>query len=109
MIAAPIAIWAYVHRDDGVRIAPGNFAEVNARGVPFSVPEGYVAELVARSPLVLNPMYASFDDRGGLYVAGFSDQGGTDHPDVIRRLEDVDGDGRFDRSTLFASGLSYPE
>src|SRR5262249_31085825 len=30
-------------------------------------------------------------------------------PDVIRRLEDTDGDGRFDRSTLFADGLTFPQ
>ena len=30
-------------------------------------------------------------------------------PDVIRCLEDTDGDGRFDRSTVFADRLTYPQ
>jgi putative membrane-bound dehydrogenase-like protein len=84
-------------------------------GIPFSVPAGFVAEEVAGPPLVTHPMFACFDERGRLYVAGSSGQdfsmSGRLHarPDVIRRLEDSDGDGRFDKSTVFADRLTYPQ
>ena len=32
-----------------------------------------------------------------------------DPPDVIRCLEDTDGDGRFDKSTVFADRLTFPQ
>lgn len=83
--------------------------------VPFSLPAGFVAERVAGPPLIEHPMFACFDDRGRLYVAGSSgDDLGADErlvapPDLIRRLEDTDGDGLFDRSVVFADGLTYPQ
>lgn len=84
-------------------------------GIPFRLPEGYIAERVAESPMVAYPMFACFDDRGRLYVAGSSGHNSTSHalladpPDVIRRLEDTDGDGFFDESRLFAARLTYPQ
>ncbi|MBX6315815.1 MAG: HEAT repeat domain-containing protein, partial [Isosphaeraceae bacterium] len=83
--------------------------------LPFQVPDGYLAERVAAPPLVVHPMFACFDDRGRLYVAGSS--GHNDRPevlrakppDMIRCLEDTDGDGQFDKSTIFADKLTYPQ
>jgi putative membrane-bound dehydrogenase-like protein len=83
--------------------------------LPFRLPPGFVAERVAAGRLVKHPMFAAFDDRGQLYVAGSSGQGGSaaerlaNPPDVIRRLEDTNGDGRFDKSTTFADGLTFPQ
>jgi putative membrane-bound dehydrogenase-like protein len=83
--------------------------------LPFSVPPGYVAERIAAPPLVVHPMFACFDDRGRLFVAGSSghnlnpQQLTARPPDTIRCLEDTDGDSVFDRSTVFADGLTYPQ
>jgi putative membrane-bound dehydrogenase-like protein len=83
--------------------------------LPFHVPPGYVAERVAAPPLVRHPMFACFDDRGRLFVAGSSGHNlDADHlsarpPDTIRCLEDSDGDGVFDRSSVFADRLTYPQ
>jgi putative membrane-bound dehydrogenase-like protein len=83
--------------------------------VPFRVPAGFVAERIAGPPLVEFPMFACFDDRGRLFVAdsrGVNPAGPTlrERPaQVIRLLEDTDGDGRFDRSRVFADRLTYPE
>ncbi|MBV9123363.1 MAG: HEAT repeat domain-containing protein, partial [Planctomycetes bacterium] len=85
------------------------------RGLPFQVPPGFVAELVAEPPLVEYPMFACFDDRGRLYVvdsAGVNwlpEQLSKDPPHRIRLLEDRDGDGRFDQSKVFADRLTYPQ
>ncbi len=81
---------------------------------PIEVPEGYTVELVAAPPLVKHPLMAGFDDRGRLFVA---ESGGTNlshdellqqKPGLVRMLEDTDGDGRFDKSTVFADQLTFP-
>ena len=57
----------------------------------------------------------ALDERGRLYV---SDSSGSndpvekqlaDRPHRVLRLEDTDGDGRFDRRTVFADHLMFPE
>src|SRR6476661_6970152 len=112
-----IAIWGLVP-GCGYRGEPGGEGPglTSAEGgLPFRVPKGDVALRVAAPPLVQHPMFACFDDRGRLYVAGSSggNQGPAERrakpPDVIRRLEDTDGDGRFDKSTIFADKLTYPQ
>src|SRR3569623_2065935 len=51
-----------------------------------------------------------FDENGRLYVVEM--RGYSEQPDEmlsqIRLLEDVDGDGRFDKSTVFVDKLSWP-
>jgi hypothetical protein len=79
------------------------------------VPEGFTVELVAGPPLVERPMLAGFDDRGRLYVcdsAGVNLRGAElskDPPHSIRLLEDTDGDDRFDKSTVFADKMLFPQ
>ena len=79
------------------------------------VPDGFSIELVAGPPLVERPIVASFDDEGRLYVAESS--GSNDpvqkqlelKPHRIVRLEDTDGDGKFDKRTVFADHMMFPE
>ncbi len=84
-------------------------------GQEIQVPEGWTVERAAGAPLVERPVLASFDERGRLYVidsAGVNLKGSDlakDPPHRIRRLEDTDGDGRFDRSVLFADKLVFPQ
>lgn len=79
------------------------------------VPPGFTVELVAATPLVRHPLMAGFDDRGRLYIAdnvGLNLSAGQllkQLPNMIRRLEDTDGDGRFDRGTLFADKMTFPQ
>ena len=81
----------------------------------ITVPAGFVVEKVAGPPLVERPMLASFDDRGRLFVcdsAGVNLRGAElskNPPHSIRMLEDTDGDGRFDKTTLFADKLVFPQ
>jgi putative membrane-bound dehydrogenase-like protein len=81
----------------------------------LSVPEGFSIELVAGPPLVERPIVASFDEQGRLYVAESS--GSNDpvnaqleqRPHRIVRLEDADGDGRYDKRIVFADRMMFPE
>lgn len=81
----------------------------------FVLPEGFVIEQVAGPPLVRYPLFACFDDIGRLYAAEGTGQSvpGAELVKLglgrITRLEDTDGDGTFDTSTLFADGLVFPQ
>lgn len=80
----------------------------------ITVPDGFTVELAAGPPLVTHPTLACFDDRGRLFVcnnAGVNLSAAEleeQLPNSIRMLEDRDGDGRFDRSTVFADKMTYP-
>ena len=80
----------------------------------FQIETGSRIELVAAEPLVVSPVAMAFDERGRLYVVegrGYPDPiDGKPAPSLgrIALLEDTDGDGRFDKRTEFATGLSYP-
>ena len=78
-------------------------------------PRGFTIERIAGPPLVDRPITAAFDDQGRLYVADSS--GSNDNvqkqlaekPHRIVRLEDTDGDGKFDKQTVFADQMMFPE
>src|SRR5262245_48360505 len=73
----------------------------------FTVPDGFTIEAVADTNLVRRPVSGSFDDQGRLYV---TDSSGSNLPPSeqlknpthrVLRLEDTDGDGRFDKTVVF--------
>jgi putative membrane-bound dehydrogenase-like protein len=76
----------------------------------FSVVPGFHIEQVAAEPLVHSPVAVAFDASGGMFVVEMCDYSEQDKDflGTVRRLEDTDGDGRFDRSTIFADHLSWP-
>jgi putative membrane-bound dehydrogenase-like protein len=78
----------------------------------FHLAPGYRIELVASEPLVQDPVAIDWDPQGRLWVVempGYMpDIAATGEHDPIGRvvvLQDVDGDGRMDRRTVFADGL----
>ncbi len=81
----------------------------------ITVPEGFEVTLAAGQPLIERPMLAAFDDQGRLYVcdsAGVNLRGAElakNPPHTIRILEDTDGDGAFDRSSVFADKMLFPQ
>src|SRR2546427_934554 len=81
----------------------------------LAVPAGFEVERVAGPPLVNRPIVADFDDEGRLYVADSSGSNDNvekqlaDKPHRIVRLEDRNGDGRFDTSVVFADKMMFPE
>ena len=81
----------------------------------MKVLEGFVVEVAAAPPLVEYPMMGCLDELGRLFIAESRGQN-LDKEGLleakhrfIRMLEDTDGDGRFDESTIFADGLVMPE
>jgi putative membrane-bound dehydrogenase-like protein len=78
------------------------------------VPPGFRVEKVAGANLVSYPMMGTIDERGRLFVCESSgntlttDQMAAKPDYVVRMLEDTDGDGIYDRSTVFADKLTLP-
>ena len=77
------------------------------------VREGFAVELVASEPLTMDPVAIDWSADGRLWVVEMADYPlGTDGKGKpggrVRVLEDTDGDGRYDKSTLFADGLTFP-
>ncbi len=83
---------------------------------PMSVADGFEVTIAAAPPLVGYPMMACLDDRGRLYIAESDGRNLTtkaeiekELPRFVRRLVDVDGDGIYDKSTIFADRMTMPE
>lgn len=77
------------------------------------VPSGFRVELAAAEPLVLDPVAFDWDERGRLWVVEMADyplgMDGKGKPGGrVRILEDTKGDGHYDKATLFADGLNFP-
>jgi putative membrane-bound dehydrogenase-like protein len=83
-------------------------------GYSFEVPDGFEVRQVAGPPLVKHPMLGTFDDDGRLFVCASAGLNLDDKellkqlPNFIRMLEDTNGDGQFDKSTVFADKLTLP-
>jgi putative membrane-bound dehydrogenase-like protein len=95
------------------------------------LPDGFSATLVAAEPLVMDPVFIDWDERGRMWVAEMGDypfaegeatsdgtitwQDGIPGEGAgrglqagrVKILEDTDGDGRYDTSTLFLDGLRH--
>jgi putative membrane-bound dehydrogenase-like protein len=79
----------------------------------FQTKPGLGIELVAAEPLVMDPINLDFGPDGKLWVVEMADyplgMDGKGKPGGrVRYLEDRDGDGRYDTSTLFLEGLNFP-
>jgi putative membrane-bound dehydrogenase-like protein len=77
------------------------------------VRDGYQVELIVSEPLTVDPVAIDWDASGRLWVVEMSDyplgMDGQGKPGGrVRVIEDSDGDGSYDRQTLFADGLTYP-
>jgi putative heme-binding domain-containing protein len=78
----------------------------------FDVEAGLEISLWAENPLLAKPIHMNFDAQGRLWVASSEVypqiQPGKDATDKILVLQDADGDGRAEKSQVFADGLLIP-
>lgn len=95
---------------------PIEFLDVDKALDKFTLPEGYKIDLFASEsefPELRNPVQATFDNQGRLWVAVIPSyphyRPGDERPnDKLLIFEDTDGDGRADSQKTFADGLHMP-
>ena len=76
----------------------------------FRMPQGFDIKLVASEPVVNDPVAISFDENGKLFVVemlGYSEDGDK-NLGRVKMLHDDNNDGKYERFTVYASGLSWP-
>ena len=84
------------------------YSPEKARGL-IGLPEGFRVELAAAEPNVVDPVAMTFDEEGRIYAVEMRDYPLDSQPrGQIKRLEDADGDGYYETSTVFADGLNFP-
>jgi putative membrane-bound dehydrogenase-like protein len=97
-------------------VEPANVAKT------FVAQHGFKMELLAAEPLVTDPVAMVYDENGLAYVVEMNDYPYTDKTTHeawkentrdkpigrIRVLQDTNGDGKFDKSWIFAEQLSWP-
>ncbi|MCF2494464.1 PVC-type heme-binding CxxCH protein [Dyadobacter chenhuakuii] len=78
----------------------------------FKVADGFEVTLFASDPMVAKPIQMNWDAEGRLWVVSSTVyphlKTGESANDKIFVLEDTDGDGKADKSTVFAEGLIQP-
>lgn len=89
------------------------YAEFTPQPVPeFTVAPGWEVTLWAQNPLLNKPIHMNFDPQGRLWVASSEAypmiEVGQAAPDKVVVLQDTNGDGTADSSTVFADGLLIP-
>jgi putative heme-binding domain-containing protein len=94
-----------------IRSTPHRSPEQELAG--FHVPQGFVVDLIASEPTISKPLNLAFDRNNRLWVTQtqqypFPTKEGEEPKDSIIVLEDKDGDGTFESSKIFATGLNIP-
>jgi putative membrane-bound dehydrogenase-like protein len=74
---------------------------------------GFEVDLVAAEPLVTDPIAIAWGPDGKLWVVEMGDyprgvDGKGKRGGMVRCLEDLDGDGHYDKSTVFLDDLGFP-
>jgi len=78
------------------------------------VADGFVMELVAMEPAVVDPVAVTFDEHGTPFVVEYRDYpsgppAGSPPLSRVVRLNDADGDGRYESSTPVAEHLPFSQ
>jgi putative membrane-bound dehydrogenase-like protein len=80
------------------------------------VPDGFTVERIAAPELLSYPMFAVQDDHGRLFVFESTEPNTMTTEEMlakpsyhIRVLQDVNGDGTYDTSTMYADKLPFPK
>jgi putative membrane-bound dehydrogenase-like protein len=108
-VSAPSAI---LIAQEGPDKFPSPMSPEQSRQV-IHVPKGLKVELVAAEPLIVSPVAIEFAPDGKLWVAEMLDypaglKGDYQPGGRVRLLEDTNGDGKYDKSTIFLDKVHFP-
>jgi putative membrane-bound dehydrogenase-like protein len=98
------------HQEDVRRVFPKKPDEAVKT---FQTPKGFHMDLIAREPLLTSPVAITYDENGNMYVAEmvdfpFPEKAAGKPNGRVRFLQDKDGDGKFDTSSIFVDGIPSP-
>jgi putative membrane-bound dehydrogenase-like protein len=80
-----------------------------------TLPAGFTLSRAAAAPLVTHPTMGCMDDKGRLFLCDCigvnwkKEQLDAEPVNRVLMLEDVDADGVYERSTIYADQLSFPQ
>ncbi|MFD1139555.1 PVC-type heme-binding CxxCH protein [Larkinella insperata] len=104
-----LVMTASFHQDDRKDIPN---PDVKKELESFKIADGFEVTLFAAEPLVAKPIQMNWDADGRLWVVSSTAyphlKTGEEANDKVFVLEDTDGDGKADKSTIFAEGLITP-
>src|SRR2546427_7525517 len=97
----------------GASVVAADADDPAAELASFDVADGFAVNLFAsEKDGVIKPIQMRFDARGRVWVIGSTVypqiEPGQGPNDKVAILEDTDGDGRCDKTTVFADGLMIP-
>ena len=88
----------------------------NERLDQIKVPEGFTVEMAASPDLVDFPMFSTLDETGRLFVFESIGDVYNQTEDALKNpqfrinmLEDMNGDGVYDKSTIYADKVGFPQ
>ncbi len=103
------------HSAPGDEIYQKGFLSIEDARKSIELPEGYSLQLVLSEPQIEEPVAMAWDGNGVLYVVEMrtymqtADATGEQEPKSrISRHEDTNGDGTYDKSTVFIDNLLLP-
>src|ERR1700677_3715322 len=112
ILATLVCCLCFHHQRPSLAAEPtGKSPEESLRSI--QVAPGFTVELAATEPLVKDPIAFEWGADGKLWVVEMGDYplgiDGKGKPGgVVRFLEDIDGDGRYDKQTTFLEALCFP-
>src|SRR5712671_4012016 len=109
-IAFGLVLVSPLHAQRDLADIPDPDPEIERRS--FLVADGFEVNLFAADPVLAKPIQMNFDPRGRLWVVSSEVypqiKPGQAANDKVLVLEDADGDGRAEKTTVFADGLLIP-
>jgi mono/diheme cytochrome c family protein len=99
----------------GEKIYQSGFLTKEEAHKSIELPEGYKLELILSEPEVMEPVMCAWDGNGAMYVVQMltymqdADATGEQEPKSrITRHVDTDGDGTYDKHSIYADNLLLP-
>ncbi len=111
LLTDPLVLFLFFTAALCIRAAPANNAPLapDKEAATFHFADvNLTADLVAAEPEVVAPVAIAWDSDGRLFVAEMSDYPNALTGGQIKLLEDRDGDGRYQRATVFVDKLPFP-
>jgi len=115
LIGSCLGLATCLGAEPGETVYQRGFLSIEEAHRSIELPDGYSLELVLSEPEIEEPVACAFDANGVLYVAEMrtymqdADATGEQEPrSRISRHEDTDGDGKYDKHTVFIDNILLP-